>query len=190
MLASASTRSRLSRHCLSWARMSPACSGCPCSSREAWPEQTSTRPAPTSSLACTNWNGSCHDHGLTTRRCTMSRAPVRPFVPQDAAIRLTKAVSRVRLVLATVFRPPRVPRVLLAALAAVAFALLLGGVMARPRLERKVRARLEREAAQHDLKLRIESLRVGLWPALRLRGVRLEKAGSWSFATGGIDATL
>jgi hypothetical protein len=50
----------------------------------------------------------------------------------------------------------------------------------RWRVERSLRARIQAEASRHGVLVQIETVRVGIWPPLRLTGVRLEKAGSFS----------
>ena len=74
------------------------------------------------------------------------------------------------------------------ALTAVAAALGLGAGLVRPRLERSARARIEAEAARRGLVARIGTVRVGLWPPLRLTAVRLERAGKWWLAADGVEA--
>jgi hypothetical protein len=75
------------------------------------------------------------------------------------------------------------------AVAAVASAVILALVAARPRLERAVRARLENEAARRGLLARIETVHLGLWPPLRITGVELEpKGAAWRLSVGGIEA--
>ena len=77
-------------------------------------------------------------------------------------------------------------RRLLAALAA-ALALVLVALAARPFVERAVAARIEAEAARRGLVARVDAVRVGLWPPLRLEGARLEKPGSWRLGTGTVE---
>ncbi len=82
-------------------------------------------------------------------------------------------------------RPQR--RRLLAAVA-VALALGLGAFAARPLVARTVRARIEDEAARHGLVARIDAVRVGLWPPLRLTGAALEQSGSWRLSADTVEA--
>jgi hypothetical protein len=72
--------------------------------------------------------------------------------------------------------------------AAVALALGLGALAARPLVARAVRARLEAEAARRGLVARIEEVRVGPWPPLRLSGVALEKPGGWRLNAEAVEA--
>ena len=76
----------------------------------------------------------------------------------------------------------------LIAAAAAALALGLGALAARPLLARAVRTRIEAEAARRGLVARIDSVRVGPWPPLRLTGVALEKTGRWRLRTDTVDA--
>jgi transglycosylase-like protein len=78
-------------------------------------------------------------------------------------------------------------RVVLGILATVA-ALGLGALAVREPLARAVRARIEARAARHDLLARIDEVRVGLWPPLRLTGVALEGKGGWRLRAGTIEA--
>ncbi len=80
-------------------------------------------------------------------------------------------------------------RGVLAALCLTA-ALALAAVVARPPLERAVRARIERAAATHDLAVRVDGVRVGFWPPITLTGVRIDKAAGWSLAIDRVDVTL
>jgi hypothetical protein len=59
---------------------------------------------------------------------------------------------------------------------AIAAALLTGlaAVLLRPLLEQEVRARIESAAARHGKVARIGSVRVGVWPFLRLEGVDVD----------------
>jgi hypothetical protein len=75
------------------------------------------------------------------------------------------------------------------ALAGAAAALALAGAgLLRPRLERAVRARIEAVAARRGLLARVEAVRVGLWPPLRLEGVHLEKRGTWRLEADSVEA--
>src|SRR5688572_16703809 len=60
--------------------------------------------------------------------------------------------------------------------AAIAAALVasLAAVLLRPMLERAVRQRIESAALRHGMVSRIESVRVGVWPFLRLEGFDLD----------------
>jgi hypothetical protein len=55
-----------------------------------------------------------------------------------------------------------------------ALALCAGAFAARPLLERRLRTWIEAEAARHGLVARLDVVRVGLWPPLRLTGVALD----------------
>jgi hypothetical protein len=79
-------------------------------------------------------------------------------------------------------------RLVAAVLALVAAGLTAGALVARPRLERAVRARIEAAAARHGLAVRIDGVRVGLWPLLRLSGVEVEKPGRWRLECGSVEA--
>ncbi|HET8948124.1 MAG TPA: hypothetical protein VFQ07_14195, partial [Candidatus Polarisedimenticolia bacterium] len=65
-----------------------------------------------------------------------------------------------------------------AVVAAVVAALAVGGALvARPRLEEALRARLEKEAARRGAEASIGAVRLGLWPPLRLHEVAVAKSG-------------
>jgi hypothetical protein len=76
--------------------------------------------------------------------------------------------------------------------AALSLLALAGGAgfWAQPRLERAVRARVEREAARRGWRVQLQEVHVGPWPPLRLEGVRLEKPGAWSLAAETADVSL
>jgi hypothetical protein len=61
----------------------------------------------------------------------------------------------------------------------VVLALIAGGLALRPRLERAIRERIESAAAHHGLTAKIETVRVGLWPPVRLRGVSISSRSRW-----------
>ena len=67
----------------------------------------------------------------------------------------------------------RALRWLAAAIAAVLIG-SLGAVLLKPVLERAVRGRIEAAAARHGMVARIDSVRVGVWPFLRLSGFDLD----------------
>ena len=69
-----------------------------------------------------------------------------------------------------------------------ALALGLGALAARPLLARAVRSRIEAEAARHGLLVRIDTVRIGPWPPLRLTGVALEKPGRWRLSADTVEA--
>jgi penicillin-binding protein 1A len=78
-----------------------------------------------------------------------------------------------------------------AAAALGVLALALGAVLlARPRLEQAVRARLEREAARRGARLQLGAVQVGLWPQLSLERVRLEKPGAVTLSAERVDVRL
>jgi Transglycosylase len=56
-------------------------------------------------------------------------------------------------------------------------------VRERPGLECRVRERIQAEAFRHGVTARIDGVSVGVWPPVRLTGVRLEKPGAWSLDT-------
>jgi len=62
----------------------------------------------------------------------------------------------------------------LAAAIAAALVASLAAVLLRPMLERAVRERIESTAARHGMVVRIDSVRVGVWPFLRLSGFDLD----------------
>jgi hypothetical protein len=66
-------------------------------------------------------------------------------------------------------------------------ALGLGAFAARPVVARAVRARIEAAAARHGLVARMDAVRVGLWPPLRLSGVAVEKARSWRLSVDTVE---
>src|SRR5213594_579541 len=82
-------------------------------------------------------------------------------------------------------RPRR--RRLIAAVAA-ALALGLGALAARPLLARAIRGRIEAEAARRGLVARIDTVRVGVWPPLRLTGVALEDTERWRLTADAVEA--
>jgi Transglycosylase len=63
----------------------------------------------------------------------------------------------------------------------------LGALAARPLVARVVRTRIEGEAARCGLAARMDEVRVGLWPPLRLTGVVLEIAGSWRLSADTVE---
>jgi hypothetical protein len=71
---------------------------------------------------------------------------------------------------------------------AVALALGLGALAARPFLARTVRTRIEAEAVRRGLVARIHTVRIGVWPPLRLTGVALEKTGRWRLSADTVEA--
>jgi transglycosylase-like protein len=74
----------------------------------------------------------------------------------------------------------------LAALA-VALALCLGALAARPYLESKIRTRIEAEAAQRGYVARIDAVHLGFWPPLRLTGVALKFTENWRLTAEGVE---
>jgi transglycosylase-like protein len=70
---------------------------------------------------------------------------------------------------------------------ATALALWLGGLALRPPLERTIRARIESEAARRGLVARIDAVRVGLWPPLRLTGVALQMKSRCRLDAGTVE---
>jgi Transglycosylase len=87
----------------------------------------------------------------------------------------------------SVRRPRRRARFRLLVTAAAALAIGAGALAARPAIERLVRARVEAEAARRGLASRIEEVRVGLWPPLRLTGVVLEITESWRLSADAVE---
>ena len=79
-------------------------------------------------------------------------------------------------------------RRLLIAVVAAALALGLGALAARPQLARAVRGRIEAEAARRGLVARIDGVRVGLWPPLRLTGVALQDTERWRLTADTVEA--
>src|SRR5262245_41088034 len=80
-------------------------------------------------------------------------------------------------------------RLLLLGGLAVVLALCLGVAVARPLLERAIRERIQTEAARHGLQAQIDTVRVGLWPPLRLTGVTLRTPASWLLSADGVDVS-
>jgi hypothetical protein len=70
---------------------------------------------------------------------------------------------------------------------AAVLALWLGALAVRPKLERTIRARIEAEAARRGLVVRIDAVRVGLWPPLRLTGVALQGKGRWRLNADAVE---
>jgi transglycosylase-like protein len=56
------------------------------------------------------------------------------------------------------------------------------------RLERRIEARIVAEAKQRGAVARVESVRVGLWPPVRVRGLVLDKAGVFHAEVGEVTA--
>jgi len=75
----------------------------------------------------------------------------------------------------------------LAGTAAAQLALGSVALALRPALERALRARIESEGARRGLIVRMETVRVGLWPPLRLTGVALETRSSWRLSADQVD---
>ena len=71
-------------------------------------------------------------------------------------------------------------RFVLATAALLSLATLVGLRLLAARLERRIEARIATEAAALGAVARVERVRVGLWPPLRLDGVTVEKPGAWS----------
>jgi len=69
----------------------------------------------------------------------------------------------------------------------VALGLCVGALAARPSFERRIRARLEGEAARRGLVVRIDSVHVGLWPPLHLTGVALDLTKSWRLSADSVE---
>jgi hypothetical protein len=69
-------------------------------------------------------------------------------------------------------------------------ALLAAGALLPARLERAVRSRIEAALARHGLRSRLDSVRVGLSPPLRLEGLRIERPGFGSLLVGRADVGL
>ena len=78
-------------------------------------------------------------------------------------------------------------RRLLRILAVVAVLLVLAALAARPSLERTLRSRLEAEGARRGLEVRVERVRLGLWPPLRLHRIAVEKAGRMRLEAEDLD---
>src|SRR5262245_31118846 len=76
-------------------------------------------------------------------------------------------------------RPRSRRRFVLLAVLAVVLALCVAGWSLRPRLERAIRARIEAESARRGLVAKVATVRVGLWPPLRLGGVSIESRSKW-----------
>jgi len=59
--------------------------------------------------------------------------------------------------------------------------LLVGGLfLAAPGIKDRIRARIEREAARRGVVAHLDAVRLGVWPVVRLEGLRLERPGGWS----------
>jgi hypothetical protein len=78
-------------------------------------------------------------------------------------------------------------RAVLAALAAVA-AICLGALTAREPLSRAIRGRIDAGAARLGLVARVDTVRLGLWPPLRLTGVALEGKGGLRLNARSVEA--
>jgi transglycosylase-like protein len=80
----------------------------------------------------------------------------------------------------------RVQRWILAALAVV-LVVCLGALALRPYFESRIRTEIVAEAARLGLVARIDGVRLGLWPPLRLTGVALSFKESWRLMTEGVE---
>jgi len=78
-------------------------------------------------------------------------------------------------------------KLVLVVVVSVGIALYLGILALKPRLERAVRARIEMEAAKRGLTATIGSVRVGLYPPLRLSGVSVESPSKWRLTADAME---
>ncbi len=69
-------------------------------------------------------------------------------------------------------------------------AALLGARLGPPPLERAIRDRIHRWGEGHGLVSDLEAVQVGLWPPLSLKGLRLDRPGSWSLVVDTVEVTL
>jgi hypothetical protein len=89
-----------------------------------------------------------------------------------------------------VTRRRRLGRNLLVGSLAVAAALAAAAWFARDTVEQAIRGRLESEGRRHGLAVRSEDVRLGVWPLVALKGLRVEKPGVWSLSAESADLTL
>jgi penicillin-binding protein 1A len=69
--------------------------------------------------------------------------------------------------------------------------LLAAGAWFGPRwAERRIRARIESEAARRGLRAEVRDVRVGLFPPLAVSGLRIDKPAAWSLAVESARLTL
>ncbi len=69
----------------------------------------------------------------------------------------------------------------------VALAICLGILALRPRLELAIRKGIEAEASKRGLNATIGTVRVGLWPPLRLDGVSVESPSKWRLTAAAVE---
>jgi hypothetical protein len=74
-------------------------------------------------------------------------------------------------------------------LLALAVALVALFWLAREPVERALRARVEREAARWGVRVRMDAVRIGLHPVVRIDGLRAEKPGLWTLTSDSAGLT-
>ena len=72
-------------------------------------------------------------------------------------------------------------------LGVAALLLALAAVAARPSLERALRARLVAEGTRRGFEVTVETVRLGLWPPVRLHKISIEKAGRVRLDAADVD---
>ena len=78
---------------------------------------------------------------------------------------------------------------LLIATASIVGLLCVAALVLRPLLERTIRSRIEAEAVRRGLVIRMNGVRVGLMPPVRLTGVAVETKTSWHLSAERVDAS-
>ena len=92
--------------------------------------------------------------------------------------------------LAGVNRPIRTTRTALLAVLVLPALALVAAKIGCSYAERAIRARLEREASRCGWIAHFDAVRVGVFPPLRITGLRAERRGGWSVAADAVEVTL
>jgi Transglycosylase len=66
----------------------------------------------------------------------------------------------------------------------------VGASFEAPRAADGIRRRIEREALRHGAAVHMDSVRLGLWPLLRIDGLLVERPGGWSIKTDRVGVWL
>ncbi len=73
---------------------------------------------------------------------------------------------------------------------AVLVLLVAGAWLEAPRAAEGIRLRIEREAQRHGAVAHVEAVHVGVWPLVRIDGLRVERPGGWSIRTDRVAVWL